>query len=56
MAKDYGSKKKKRKAEFLDRSVNSRKAIAGREQLEIAKAMSSGDIYDLAKAMGIKLK
>ena len=50
MKKDYGSKKKKRFAEYLMRE-SKRKA-----ERERAEKIKSGDIEEVVEALGVKVK
>ena len=54
MKKDYGSKKKKRFAEYLMRE--SKRKAKRKAEWERAEKIKSGNIAEVAEALGVKLK
>jgi hypothetical protein len=52
--KDYGSKKKKRYMRFLERENKRKQEKISQESY--SKIMRTGNIEEMAKAMGIKLR
>ena len=54
MKKDYGSKKKKRRAEFLLRE--SKRKAKRKAEWERAENIKSGNIAEAAEALGVILK
>jgi hypothetical protein len=54
MNKNLGSKKKVRKAAYLERQA--KKAAAREKNLKYIEAMKSGNVEQIADAMGVRLK
>jgi len=51
---DYGSKKKRRNAEFLQRQA--KRAKSKEKRRRYIEAINSGNIEQMADAMGVRLK